>query len=217
MKRYLPFIIIMAVAILTVGGAIMLYRANERAMAGSSATAGDKSGMTPQHVRGGSAALVTLEEFGDFECPPCALTTLESIRPAEKEYGARLRVIFWQFPLEMHKHAREAALAAEAASLQDRFWEMHDLLYQNQDAWSRASDVRPLFDTYAQELHLNVERFRKDFASSQVAARVDRQREYGMARRVQSTPTLFINNRQIAPPFTPERVHQAIERAMPRT
>jgi protein-disulfide isomerase len=213
MKRYLPFIIILAAAMLTIGSGVALYRAKQRPLTGGDGAVDSQSGI-PWHVRGGSEPRVTLEEFGDFQCPPCAATTLNSIAPLEKEYGDRLRVIFWEFPLAMHEHARDAALAAEAASLQGRFWEMHDRLYQNQETWSKAPNVRLLFDSYAQELHLNVERFRKDFDSAEVAARVDRQREYGVTRGAKNTPTLFINNREFAPPFTPERLHEAVEMEM---
>jgi len=214
MKRYLPFIIILAVAMLTAAAGVVLYRAMQHPVTGSSETVGGQSGVSPQHVRGGSQPRVTLEEFGDFQCPPCAATTLNSIAPLEKEYGERLRVIFWEFPLEMHEHARAAALAAEAASLQGRFWEMHDLLYQNQAIWSKAPDVRALFDSYAQELHLDLERFSKDCDSAEVAARVDRQQEYGVTRGVKNTPTIFINNQMFAAPFTPERLREAVEKEM---
>src|SRR4030095_2168753 len=133
MKRYFPFILIAVVAMLTVGSGAMLYRAKQRAVAAVSATgeagASATSAMKPEHFRGEAGAPVTLEEFGDFQCPACALTA-EVIRPLEKVYGGRLRVVFWQFPLPAHQHGRDAALAAEAASMQGRFWEMHDLLYQ---------------------------------------------------------------------------------------
>jgi len=122
MKRYLPFIIIAVVAVLTIGSGAMLYHAKQRAAARSSATANSaKSEMPPQHVRGASKAPITLEEFADFQCPACAKTMVEMIRPLEKDYGSRLRVVFWHFPLPNHKHGRDAALAAEAASLQGRF------------------------------------------------------------------------------------------------
>jgi protein-disulfide isomerase len=155
-----------------------------------------------------------LEEFADFQCPACARTTLDMIRPLETDYGSRLRVVFWHFPLPNHKHGRDAALAAEAASLQGRFWEMHDLLYENQRAWSDVDDARPLFDEYAAKLHLDVERFKKDFASDEVAARVDRQKEQGVSRGVQNTPTIFINNQPVTPPFSPERLREAIDTAL---
>jgi protein-disulfide isomerase len=212
MKRYIPFIIIAAVAMLTAGSGAMLYRAKQRAFAATNTITG-QPGTAPKHVRGNARAPVTLEEFADFQCPACAITT-EVVRPLEGDYGSNLRIVFWSFPLPNHKHGREAALAAEAASLQDRFWEMHDMLYRNQPAWSEVEDARPVFEHYARELHLDVERFKKDFASEQVAARVDQQREQGVSRGVQNTPTIIINNRQLAPPFTPERLHAAIDAAM---
>lgn len=223
MKRYFPFILIAAVAMLTVGSGAMLYRAKQRSVAAAAAAAAGAtagatgtgaSAMTPEHVRGASGAPVTLEEFGDFQCPACA-TTAGVIQALEKVYGKRLRMIFWQFPLPAHQHGRDAALATEAASLQGQFWEMHDLLYQNQATWSKEPDISPLFESYAQELHLNVQQFKKDFESEQVAARVDRQREHGVSRGVQNTPTVFINNQLVTPPFTPERLQEAIDAAMP--
>src|SRR5437762_9910447 len=129
MKRYFPFILIAAVAMLTVGSGAMLYRAKQRSVAAAAAAAAGATGtgasaMTPEHVRGASGAPVTLEEFGDFQCPACA-TTAGVIQALEKVYGKRLRMIFRQFPLPAHQHGRHAALATEAASLQGRFWEMH--------------------------------------------------------------------------------------------
>jgi protein-disulfide isomerase len=214
MKRYIPFIIIAIVAMLTAGSGAMLYRAKQRALAGATAASSGKSAVPPQHVRGKSTAPVTLEEFADFQCPACATTTMGTIRPLEKDYGSRLRVVFWNFPLPNHKHGRDAALAAEAASLQDRFWEMHDLLYENQSAWSEVEEARPLFDDYARQLHLDVERFKKDFQSAKVAAQVDHQREHGVSRGVQNTPTIFINKQLVTPPFSSERLHEAIDAAM---
>jgi protein-disulfide isomerase len=214
MKRYLPFIIIAAVAILTAGSGALLYRAKQHAPLAGAGPASAKTGATPQHVRGESTASVTLEEFADFQCPACAKVAMQMIRPLEKDYASRLRVVFWHFPLPNHKHGRDAALAAEAASLQGRFWEMHDLLYQNQSAWSQTDDARLLFDEYAGKLQLDMERFRKDLGDAQVAAQVDHQREYGVSRGVENTPTIFINNQLITPPFTPERLHEAIDAAL---
>src|SRR5438874_959633 len=194
MKRYFPFILIAAVAMLTVGSGAMLYRAKQRSVAAAAApsagaTAGatgtGASAMTPEHVRGASGAPVTLEEFGDFQCPACA-TTAGVIQALEKVYGKRLRMIFRQFPLPAHQHGRDAALATEAASLQGRFWEMHDLLYEKQSLWSTADDVRPLFEQFATQLQLDLERFKKDYASAQVAARVEQQRGHGISRGVKN-------------------------------
>jgi protein-disulfide isomerase len=171
-------------------------------------------GAKPEHVHGEADAPVTLEEFADFQCPSCAMTTMQSIRPLETDFGSRLRVVFWQFPLPNHKHGRDAALAAEAAARQGKFWEMHDLLFQNQPAWSNAADVHSIFEQFAEQLHMDVNRFKKDWASPDVAATVDRQHQQGESRGVKNTPTIFINGQELPPPFNPERLHEAIDAAM---
>jgi len=221
MKRSLPFVIIAAVAALTVGAGAMLYRAKERAIAGGGVTGPSTSevGREPLHVRGQPGAPVTLEEFGDFQCPSCA-TAAEVIGKLEQDYGPRLRVVWRNFPLAMHAHALEAALAAEAAGLQGRFWEMHDLLYKNQAVWSNASDpatAGQFFTAYARSLGLDVERFAKDSASDEVKARVISDGEHGVSRGVKNTPTLFINDRDVRTFFSPERLHEAIDAALAET
>jgi protein-disulfide isomerase len=159
-------------------------------------TAGAAPGATPPHVRGEMNAPVTLEEFGDFQCPPCAGFHPE-LKRVEAEYGSRLRVIFRHYPLAIHKHAREAARAAEAAALQNRFWEMHDLLYEKQDEWSEACDVRQQFIRYAGDLGLDVERFTKDMDSQEVNERVRLDEQRAESLDVPGTPSLFINGSQV--------------------
>jgi protein-disulfide isomerase len=215
MKRYLPFVIIIAVAVLTAGAGALFYRVKQRAIAGGGVKRPSTSegGAEPLHVRGQPGAPVTLEEFGDFECPSCA-TADEVIGKLEQDYGPRLSVVWRNFPLAMHAHAMEAALAAEAAGLQGRFWEMHDLLYKNQAVWSKGSDVRAFFNMYARSLGLDVERFAKDSMSDEVKARVVSDGRHGASRGVKNTPTLFINDREVRPFFSPERLHEAIDAAL---
>ena len=222
MKRYLPFIIIAAVAALTVGAGVMLYRVKQRAIATASTTSkpvdktvsetADTFEGKAAHVRGAPNAPVTLEVFGDFQCPSCA-TFSSVVSKLEQEYGPRLRVVFRHFPLAMHAHAMEAALAAEAAGLQGRFWEMHDMLYQYQSVWSNASDPGRLFETYAGSLGLDVERFREDSKSNEVRTRIVVEGEDGVSRGVKNTPTLFVNG-QVRTAFTAERLREAIDAAL---
>jgi protein-disulfide isomerase len=216
MKRYLPFVIVVAVAVLTAGAGAMLYRAKHRPSGlGSSATTASPGtvGAEPMHVRGDPDAPVTLEEFGDFQCPSCA-TASDDIHRLEQQYGRRLRVIFRHYPLAMHAHAIEAALAAEAAGLQGRFWEMHDLLYKNQSVWSKASAVRLLFNTYARSLGLDEERFARDYNSQEVKARIFWEGQLGVSRGVKNTPTIFINGQELNPPFTLEHYRAEIDAAL---
>lgn len=210
MKRYLPYVIVALVALATFGTGFALYRA-KLTPPPAEAKAGPASGL---HVRGKPGALVTIEEFGDFQCPPCSMMA-SALAKLEEEYGDRLRVIFHHFPLAIHAHAREAALAAEAAGMQGRFWEMHDLLYKEQAAWSKAPDVPSLFQSYAGTIKLDLDRFKKDLADPEVAERVDADQKLGTSRGVTSTPTLFVNAVLLPPAeLNPAGIHKTIEVAL---
>ena len=215
MKRYLPFVIIAAVAVLAVGAGAMLYRAKRHPLAdaGAAPASVGKIDEKTAHVRGGPDAPVTLEEFGDFECPTCSLVA-SVIQNIEHEYRPRLRVVFRNFPLKMHSHALEAAIAAEAAGSQGRFWEMHDLLYEHQSTWSKTKYAQPLFESYARDLGLNVERFKKDLKTNEVYSRVAADMELGDSRGIKNTPTLYLNGREVPPPFTRENLREAVEAAL---
>jgi protein-disulfide isomerase len=198
MKRYLPFVIVAAVALATVGSGALLYRAKRPHVLSipEDQTLSAKSGPESPHIRGNPDAPVTLEEYGDFQCPPCGMFAA-FLGQLEKEYESRLRVVFRNFPLAMHEHAREAALAAEAAVLQGHFWEMHDVLYREQDTWSKAPNVRELFESYAGTIGLDLNKFKDDMDSEQAKARVDADRQRGESLGIQTTPTLFINNQPL--------------------
>ena len=193
----------------------MLYRAKRPVtLTVPKEKAAGKERQDSMHVRGPANAPITLEEFGDFQCPPCGALS-DPINQLEREYRPRLRVIFRHFPLPNHAHAREAAFVSEAAGLQGRFWEMHDLLYREQSVWSKAADVRLLFDSYAGMLGLNVDRFKKDMESEQVKVRVASDQKHGAALGVNTTPTVFLNDRALAPiSLNPTGLHAAIDAAM---
>src|SRR2546427_3960462 len=216
MKRYLPFIIVIAIALATLGSGAMLYRAKRPQLLtipGSKALPG-KGAADSAHIRGNPDAPVTLEEFGDFQCPPCG-NIAGFIDELVKDYHPRLRVVFRNFPLPNHKHAREAALVAEAAGLQGRFWEMHDLLYREQAIWSKADDVRELFDSYAGMIGLNIDQFKKDIDGEKAKLRVDSDHGRGGSLGVESTPTLFINNHEVGPKDkTPAGLRASIDAAL---
>ena len=199
MKRYLPFFIVGTVALVTLASGTLLYRAKRLPALAipENSTTSAMGGTEMVHVRGRADAPVTLVEFGDFQCPPCA-TLADPVNKLEQEYPSRLRLVFRHLPLPNHKHAREAALASEAASLQGRFWEMHDLLYREQAVWSKAPDVRVLFSAYAGMLGLNIDRFKKDMESEQAKARVKSDEQQAITLGVRTTPTIFVNNREVS-------------------
>jgi protein-disulfide isomerase len=215
MKRYLPFVIVVAVALAAFGSGAMLYRAKRPLVKNmpenQSASATSE---TSPHVRGNPSAPVTLEEFGDFQCPPCGQFAAFA-EELLKEYDSRLRVVFHNFPLPGHEHAREAALAAEAAGFQGKFWEMYDTLYKEQATWSKAPNTRELFESYAGTLGLNMDEFRKDMDSDKAKERVDSDHALGESLGIKVTPTLFINKRPLeTAEKNPEGVRAAINAAL---
>ena len=215
MKRYLPFVIIGLVALVALGGAAMLYRAKRPQTTTIPKTmAAAKEGAEEVHVRGPASAAVTLEEYGDFQCPPCG--GLEApLQQIERDYASSLRVVFRNFPFTIHEHAHEAAYAAEAAGLQGHFWEMHDLLYREQGIWAKTKDVQPLFDSYAGMIGLNLEQFKKDIGGEQVKAKVESDRKRGETLGVRNTPTIFINNQSVPPAsLNPTALRAAVDAAV---
>ncbi len=227
MKRFLPLIIIISVLGVSLGAGWYLTRRNIQSpvaapgkaniSAAVRSTAPNAPGAEPPHTIGPADAPLSLEEFGDFECPPCGLlhTVLKTM---EREFGTRLRVIFRQFPLvPTHPHALAAARAAEAAGLQGKFWEMHDLLYENQKAWHAAFDVRPIFEGYAGRIGLDLVRFRRDVNSEIVERRVFLDGKRAHALGVKGTPTVFLNGREV--PFeslAPEKLRVLLNRELSR-
>ena len=143
---------------------------------------------TKDHMQGPVTAPVTLVEYGDYECPACG-EGYPILKEVKKRMGDSLCFVFRNFPLrEMHRHAFAAAIAAEAAGAQGQFWEMHDMLYENQQQLG----ARELRD-YAEQLHLDLDRFMEDANSETFAARVKNDFQTGLMSGVNGTPSLFIN------------------------
>jgi protein-disulfide isomerase len=140
------------------------------------------------HIQGPPDAPVTLLEYGDYECPYCG-AAYPIIKDVQARMGDRLRFVFRNFPITTsHPHAEQAAEAAEAAGAQGRFWEMHDVLYENQKRLGD-DDLR----AYAQRIGLDLERFDKELAEHVHAPRVREDFMSGVRSGVNGTPTFFIN------------------------
>lgn len=152
------------------------------------------------YAKGPGNAVVTLVEYGDFQCPACAAYH-PIVSQLADELKDDLRVVYRHFPLNsIHRHAQIAAQAAEAAGEQEKFWEMHDILFERQDDWVNVRDPRSLFKEYATELELNVEQFDTFMNSSEAKARVDADYKSGVAAAIQSTPTFYVNGEKIEGP-----------------
>jgi protein-disulfide isomerase len=143
------------------------------------------------HVRGPADAPVTLVEYGDFECPHCGRAE-PAVRELLQTFESDVRFVFRHLPLrDVHEHAQLAAEASEAAGAQGMFWEMHDLLYERQDALGLDEILR-----YAGDLGLDVDRFSEELQSGRHALRVARDIESADVSGVAGTPTFFVNGRR---------------------
>jgi protein-disulfide isomerase len=161
------------------------------------------------HIQGPSTAAVTLVEYGDYECPYCgaAYPVLNDLMAA---FPDDLRFVFRNFPMtQMHPHAQRAAEAAEAAGAQQKFWAMHDILYENQDALAE-----PDLLAYAADLGLDTARFQAELADGTYRARVRDDFSSGVRSGVNGTPTFFINGRRHNGPFDLATLERAVESAM---
>jgi len=212
MKRALPFIIILVVLAAVVAVAWSLKEsavskppspAPGAAAPGSSAsptTTASRSippGAEPPNAVGPATAVVTLEEFGDFQCPPCGLLH-PVLKTMKQEFGDKIRVIYREYPLvPSHPHALSAARAAEAAGQQGKFFEMHDQIFENQKGWDKAFDARPIFESYAQKIGLDMEKYRQDVTSQVVEQRIFQDGKRAHALGVQGTPTVYLNGREV--------------------
>ena len=160
------------------------------------------------HTQGPPDAAVTLVEYGDYQCPYCGAAD-PIVKEVQARMGDRLRFAFRNFPLTTaHAHAEHAAEAAEAAAAQGKFWEMHDLLYENQQ---RLGDDD--LHAYAEQLGLDVEAFDRDLADHVHADRVQEDFMSGVRSGVNGTPTFFINGARHDESYDVETLLAALERA----
>jgi protein-disulfide isomerase len=155
-------------------------------------------GAQPPNMLGSPTATVTVEEFADFQCGACA-NVHPVLKNVQSVYGSNIKFIFRHFPLQMHRNAYDAAVAAEAAGLQGKFWDMQNLIFSNQQSWAGASDVRTIFVGYAERLGLDVEKFKNDILGTVTKNRVDADMQRGRALNITSTPTVYVNG--VAVPY----------------
>lgn len=232
MKKSLPFIIIAVVLVAAIAAFIVFGR--KKSSASNSAFVATPAqvavaGSTPVPQASPTATIpiekpnvkvsspVVLEEYGDYQCPPCGLL-YPVLKDIEHEYGKQLQIVFHHFPLtKIHKNAMNAARAAEAARIQGKFWEMHDRLYRNQNAWKDLDDPRPVFLQYATELGLNADRFSRDMASPEVEQRISNDMQKGTSVGVTGTPTVFIEGQMLLyEKTTPDGLRQGINYMLQR-
>lgn len=195
-----PLAVLAAVVVVALGAAFYLQRsASDQAVSTPAASSHNThSPISPQGwSKGNSLAKAVLVEFVDFQCGACAAASRRMAKIARK-YGSELKIVFKHQPMQRaHGNAMIAAQAAEAAGLQFKFWEMHDLLLQRQHEWAKVPDAQTLFLRYAAELQLNLARFRRDLWSAEVRDKIYRDIMEGQMAQVRSVPAFFLNGKPI--------------------
>jgi len=190
------FIITLAVVILGLFGVFYLTSKNDTKKSTPSSTTANVS----NHVIGENKKNVVLVEYGDYQCPACG-AYFPLIKQVVEANKADIQFQFRNFPLQqIHKNARAASRAAEAAAKQGKFWEMHDLLYGQQSSWEQSSAVNTIFEQYAKQLGLNVDQYKKDFASNEVNDIINADFNEGTRLGVESTPTFLLQGKKLDNP-----------------
>jgi protein-disulfide isomerase len=166
------------------------------------------NGTLSQHIEGLGQDHVTLVEYGDFECPYCG-QYYSIVKQVVAEYNNQITFQFRNFPLtSLHPNAFAGARAAEAAALQGKYWQMHDLLYEQNQAyydsnetlsnWVGASNPQTFFDQDATQLGLNLTKFNQDYASNQVNGTINADMAEGNKLGINATPTFFLDGKKIS-------------------
>lgn len=221
MKKNLPTIIIIGLIVLVIG--FVIYAMTKPEDVSNKATnterptvEADPAKLSNGQSLGPADAKVTLSEFGDYQCPACA-----KFHPVVKDqilpkYDGRIKFVFLNYPLAIHKNAQAASQAAEAVGLQgsDKFWKMHNTLYEKQSEWEKEKNPEPKFEEYAREAGANIDQYKKDFDSQKVIDIINQQAALGDAFKIPGTPTFFVNGVMVDTQNGADSIIQAIEKAL---
>jgi protein-disulfide isomerase len=212
---------VIVIAVLVAGGAA-LYMSKQSAteVTETSASTAPTAAPIPTgsgHLRGPQNAPVTLTEFGDYQCPSCgyyAPIVLEVLH----RYPNQVKLEFHHYPLvSLHQWAMPAALAAEAAADQGKFWEMHDMLYSNQDKWSKSQNAEVEFLAYANQIGLDANKFMQSMHSPAVQQRVLADVSRATDAKINETPTFFLNGEKLTTrPASADEFSKVIQAALPK-
>lgn len=184
------FAVILAFIVL-VAGAFMLFKKDAAVVTSAQPT---------NHITGTSDKNITLVEYGDFECPACG-QYYPVITQLKADFSGKVAFQFRHYPLEsIHKSARIASRYAEAAAKQGKFFEMHDVLYENQTTWANTGDPTTLFVTYAEQLGLDIAKLKTDAASAAINDIINADKIAGDKFNITGTPTFILNGEKISNP-----------------
>lgn len=207
------FWIILAIVVVGLGALFVFTKPDENS---SNTFTGDAAKIQQDdHARNGTDQKVTLIEYADLQCPACGAYH-PLLKQLSEEYKDTVNFIFRHFPIiSAHPNAFAAARAAEAASNQGKFWEMHDKLFETQSSWGQvASNQQSLFESYATELGLDMEKFKTDYVSEATADRINRDVTSAKQFNVNGTPTFILNGNKIDSPSNLENFRKVLDEAV---
>ncbi len=165
-------------------------------------------------VKGEATASATLIEYADYQCPICS-SYFTMVNEVFQQREDELRIVYRHFPLtQIHPNAVPSAQAAEAAGIQGKFWEMSQLLYQNQQEWSEQRDPFPTFRNYAQELGLDLDQFTSDYNSPAVLERIQAHAQSAEVLNLNGTPSFFLNGKRIQNPRSVDEFLRLVDSAV---
>lgn len=207
------FLLILGVVVAAIIGVFVL--AGGKQTSGDSKFTGDpKQIQSDDWTEGPIDAKVVLIEYGDFQCPGCG-ALWPALEQVKSEIGEDFLFVYRHFPLtSIHPNAMASHRAAEAAGKQNKFFEMHDLLFARQNEWSSASNAASIFETYAQELSLNIDQFKTDVASQAVFDKIARYQDSGSQLGLTSTPSLLLNGQKIDNPASFDELKTVLQEAI---
>mgnify|MGYP001461620515 CR=1 FL=1 len=211
-KKYITRLVVLSVVVLSIVGVwkLMQQSATSSALVSSEVL----QVQADDWVKGNIDATVTLVEYLDFECEACG-AYYPLVKRLSEEYGDRVTFVSRYFPLPNHRNSMTSASAIEAAGRQGKYWEMHDLLFEEQQNWGELAAPDPaIFERYAEQLGLDMERFKQDVASEEVRNRIVRDRDAGSRLGISGTPTFFLNGEKIQNPRGYEAFVSLLEDAL---
>jgi formate-nitrite transporter family protein len=188
MKKHIWKIVFIVVVVLMGGSFLYANHISSQANEGVVIT---------DHIKGNEQSKVTLTEYSDFQCPACG-QFYPIVKELLSQYGDQIRFEYKHFPLlSIHPYAMPAAKAAEAAGQQGKFFEMHDKLFENQNTWAKSPTPQVYFLQYAQELGLDMPRFKKQLASSVIEDHIKDQFNEAQELGLTGTPSFYLNGERL--------------------
>lgn len=208
MKPSIVWSIVVIILLVAVFGVFKMAKAPVSGVAGSIPEIS-----TTDQTRGPKDAKIVLVEYSDFQCPACG-AIFPTVEDINKELEGKILFVYRNFPLPQHQNAKLAAEVAESAGAQGKFWEMHSMLFENQNEWSELSNAREIFVKYAVTLGINIEQFTATLSSKEVKDKIEADQKGGIKANVNSTPTFYLNGKKMEGFKSYEELKELVRKAV---